>query len=1036
MKSLISWFAENHVASNLLMIFVIVSGILTLFTIRVELFPEVTTDKIVVDVEYRGASPQEIEDSIIKPIEERIASLSGIDRIISTARKGKGTVLVEVMEGWNVQELLEDIKTEVDSIATLPKEAERPIIKRIVIKREVVDLALYGDVDRKTLKYWAERVKDYILSLPGITEVDYFGVFPREIHIEIPEKNLRKYGESLSSIARIIRSESMDLPAGRIKNPHEEYLVRVKGKRYYGEEYETIRLFGERRGGAVYLRDIASVKEELRDIIDYAVFYKGHPAVVVEVFRVGNQNVLEISKKVRKHLPYIRSFLPPSIKLEIMRDRTDILWARIKLLLKNMTYGMILVIIALSLFLHLNLAFWVVWGIPTAFSLAIWLMPYFGLSINMISLFAFILVLGIVVDDAIVIGENIFKYREMGEPRRQAAVKGTFEVATPVISSVLTTIAAFWPLLYGVGSMGKFIRVIPSVVILVLTGSLLEALFVLPSHLMWINIPKKKPVLSERLERFVNKIYKPFIEKAINVKWITLSFLTSGLIVVFSLWIGGRIKFTFFPKVEGNRMVCTLKMPAGTPIEETIKVAKLIEEKGVNAVKEVERKRGLNLLEYSLISAGATLPGHTPGSTISVGSHLASIEIRIVDAEKRPGVTTSRLISMWRKAVGSIPGVDSISFTGEIFSFGKAINIALSHPQEDILLEAVEELKKKLSSIKGIYDVEDSHIEGKEELRFRLKKGAKSLGVSLYDIARAVRSSFYGAEALRFQRGEDEISVLVRLPKEERENLEVLKRIRVRLKNGKGIPLLDVAVPYFSTGYVTLERLNRKRVIYVSADVDEGQITGSEARIMLKKRILPRLSKEYPGLTYSFEGEGREEARTMRALKKEFLLALILIYILIAVPLRSFSQPFIIMLAIPFGIVGAFLGHILLGYQLSILSLFGIVGLSGVVVNDAIILVDAINNLRKDKSTKEAVVEACLRRFRPVMLTTITTFFGLFPMVMEKSIQARFLIPMAISLAFGILFATVITLVFVPIGYMVLEDLKSALKSRKEVRLS
>ncbi len=1033
MRNLVSWFAENHVAANLLMIFVLAAGVLALLTLKVEVFPEVSPDQVLISVEYRGASPREIEDSVVKPIEERIASLSGIERIVSVAREGEARITVEVAKGRDARELLEEIKTEVDGIATLPSEAERPVVKRVVIRSEVLNLALYGQVDRETLKYWTERVKDALLRLPGVTEVEYYGLFPREIHIEIPEKNLRKYGLSLSEVAEIVRREVLDLPAGRLKNAHEEYLVRIKGRRYFGEEYGSVRLLAGEKGGVVYLRDLAEIREELRDSLDYAVFYQGKPAAVIEVFRVGDQSVLAIARTVKRHLPEIRSLLPPALKLEIMRDWTEVLWARIKLLLKNMAYGMVLVTVLLSLFLHLNLAFWVVLGIPISFAFGLWLMPHFGVSLNMVSLFAFILVLGIVVDDAIVVGESIFKHREAGRDRLSAAVEGTLEVATPVIFSVLTTIAAFWPLLYGVGAMGRFMRVIPVVVILVLAGSLLEALFVLPAHLM-ARIPRKRPLLSGHLERFLERIYRPFLLRCLAWRWFTVASLVALLLTVFSLWLGGRLRFSFFPHVEGNRISAVLRMPAGTPFEQTLAVARKIEAAGVQVVRQLEKRYGQRLLEYSLISVGSTISG-PHGGPPEMGSHLAEIEIRLVEAGKRPGISSRELAAAWRRAVGTVPEADSLTFSGELFSFGKPISVALSHPDERVLLSAVETLKRRLSRIKGLHDVEDSHVEGKEELRFRLKPGAQSLGIKLSDVARTVRAAFYGAEALRFQRGEDEISVLVRLPEKERASLEILKHLRIHLPDGRSVPLLEVAEPYFAPGYVKLERLDRRRVIYVRAEVDETKITGSEARRLLRTKVLPELSERYPGLSWAFEGEGREESRTMQELKKEFILALILIYVLIAIPLRSFSQPFIIMLAIPFGIVGAFLGHLLLGHQLSILSLFGIVGLSGVVVNDAIILVDLINRLRAESlPLAEAVVSACFRRFRPVILTTLTTFLGLVPMILEKSLQARFLIPMAISLAFGVLFATVITLILIPACYLILEDLSAIIRSKKRGR--
>ncbi len=1031
MRAIVSWFIQNHVAANLLMIFVLVAGLLTLTTIKVEVFPEVAEDRILIQVEYRGASPQEIEDSVVKPIEEKIASLSGIDRLISLSREGEGRILVEILEGWDARELLDEIKTAVDSLTTLPEEAERPIVKKVVIRGEAINLALYGKVDRTTLKYWTERVRDYLLSLPGITEVEYFGLFPREIHIEVAEDKLRRHGLSLDTIAEIIRRQAFDLPAGRIKNDEEEFLVRIRGKLYQAEDYGAIHLLGGRQGGIIKLRDIAEIKEELRDIVDYAVFYNDQPAAVIEVFRVGEQNVLDVVRTVKENLPALRALLPPEIKLEIMRDRTEILLSRMKLLFKNMSFGIVLVTILLTLFLHANLAFWVMLGIPLSFAFGLWLMPHFGVSLNMISLFAFILVLGIVVDDAIVIGENIFRHREKGADRYSAAVEGTLEVSNPVIFSVLTTMVAFWPLLYGAGAMGKFIRVIPVVVILVLAGSLLEALLILPSHLMHARIPRKRPLLAAPLEGFIQKAYRPFLERALAFRWFTVATLIALLMVVFALWAGGKLRFSFFPRVEGNRLRCVVRMPAGTPFEKTLEMARWIEAQGLKVVKEAEERYGRKLLEYSVVSVGATISG-PHGGPPEMGSHIAGLEIRLIEAEKRPGISTKPLVAAWRKAVGHPPEVDSLSFSGELFSFGKPVEVALSHPDEDLLLSAVEELQSRLARIKGVYDLEDSHVEGKEELRFRLKPEAANLGLTLWDVGRTVRSAFYGAEALRFQRGEDEISVLVRLPEGERRSLATLSRLRIHLPDGREIPLLSVAEPYFAPGYVTLERLNRHRVIYVRAEVNEAEITGSEIRKILKREILPALEERYPGLRYSFEGEGKEEARTMRELKKGFILALILIYTLIAVPLRSFTQPLIIMLAIPFGIVGAFLGHLLLGHQLSILSLFGLVGLSGVVVNDAIILVDYVNRLRsKGRVLREAVLEACMRRFRPVFLTTLTTFFGLTPMIFEKSLQARFLIPMAISLAFGVLFATVITLLLVPCAYLILEDISAIIRPRR-----
>ena len=1034
MKALVSWFAENHVAANLLMLFLLAAGVFTAYHIKVEVFPEVALDVIEVRVEYRGASPDEVEDSVIRPIEERISGLPGIERITSVAMEGLGKVSVEVMRGWDARKLYDDIKVEVDGLITLPEEAERPIVKQVVRRYPVINLALYGEVSERVLKYWAERIKEDLLALPEITEVAYYALRPAEIHIEVSEETLRKYGLSLAEIANVVRASSLDLPAGRIKDPVREILLRARGKRYHASEYADIVVLAREDGAEITLDQLAQLKDEFRDIIDLYAYFQGKRAAVIEVFRIGEQNVLKLSKAVRQALPEIEAQLPEGLKLTIFDDNSEVVKARLFLLIKNMSLGMLLVLFLLGFFLNLRLSFWIMLGIPISFATALWLLPYFGVSINMVSLFAFILVLGIVVDDAIVIGESVFRYREEGLPPLEASIKGTLEVAQPVIFSVLTTIAAFWPLLYGTGMLGKFIRNIPIVVILVLLGSLLEALFVLPAHLAATKgriSPEGRSFLARGLQRLVEGPYLRFLRKVLVFRYATVAFGLAVLLVVLSLWIGGRIKFTFFPRVESDDVECYLTMPAGTPADKTLAVAKHIEKAGIEVIREFEKRYHEPLLEYSLLMLGVHQARHGPKAGVPTqGSHLAQVTLKLVPSEKRKGVSAADIVRAWRKRVGEIPGAEGVLFQSELFSLGKPIEVALSLKDEKELLRLVEEVKKELARFPGVHDIEDSFLPGKAEIRLKLKPGARTLGVTLEDVARSVRHAFYGAEALRIQRGEDEVQVLVRYPEEERVSPWDLTHLRLHLPDGREIPLPEVAELIWGEGYVALTRLDCRRVIRVYAEVDEKITSADRIRQYLKEEYLPRLKQRHPGLYFSLEGEGRRRQEAMADVFKGFFVAQILIFVLLAVPLRSYLQPLLIMFAVPFGIVGAFLGHKIMGYHLSILSFFGIVGLSGVVVNDSLILVDLVNQLRRQgKEAFEAVLEGATRRFRPIILTTLTTFVGLMPMIFEKSLQARALIPMAISLGFGVLFATFITLVLVPCGYLILEDLRRFVRS-------
>jgi len=1033
MRRLIAWFTENHVAANLLMVFVLLAGLLTAIHSKVEIFPETSADRVTVTVLYPGASPAEVEDGVLRKIEDAVSGLDGVKEVNAYASEGRAIVEIEAVKGWDLDKLFDDVKSEVNRITTLPEGAERPVIRKFVFKAPVLNVAVYGSAPIHVLKDYAERIRDGITALPDVTQAEVFGVSNPEIVIEVPERNLRKYNLTLAQVAEMVRRWSIDLGGGEIREGAGYILLRAKGRRYRASGYRDMVILSRPDGAEVKLSDIATIRDTFEEPERVSRF-NGQPSVGILVYRIGGENALTVASEVKEYIEGLRNTLPPGVNVDIFGDRSEILKARLMLLLKNMAYGMVLVIIVLGLFLNRRLSFWITLGIPTAFAFGLYLLPFYNVSINMISLFAFIMVLGIVVDDAIVVGESIFRKREEGMPPFQSAVEGTMEVAIPVIFAVLTTIAAFWPLLLGTGVMGKVIKNIPIVVIAVLTGSLIEALLILPGHLARSRLPsrrgRKERFVSSLLEGFVEGPFRRFLAFALRWRYMTVATGIFILLVSIGLWAGGRIKFTFFPKVESDRMICEVTMPPGTPYSETLKVIKRVESSAIDAAREAEGMRGDHsepLIRYTYSIIGSQIPmGHrSTTSPLPSGSHVGQVIVQLIGSEKRRGVSTSMVTNIWREKVGEIRGAESVRFYSELFSAGKAVSFDLTMHDDVALHRAVEDLKEELRKYPGVYDIDDSYIPGKEEIRISLKPSARSLGISLSDLAHQVRDAFYGAEALRIQRGVDEVKVLVRYPDEERRRLESLLDMDIRTPDGREVPFSEVATLKRSRGYVTITRRDRKRIVTVSAEVNEDIMNANELREEMLRNVLPRLRERYPGLMYRLAGEGKEQKESMADVMRGFVLALVLIYTLIAIPLRSFGQPVVIMSAIPFGIIGAIFGHMVMGINLSIMSMFGIVGLSGVVVNDSLILFAEINRLRREGlETFDAILRGTSVRFRPVLLTTLTTFAGLIPIIMERSVQARFLIPMALTLASGVLFATMITLVLVPCGYRIMEDMK------------
>ncbi|MBU8921635.1 MAG: efflux RND transporter permease subunit [Bacteroidales bacterium] len=1032
MKGMIKWFAENHVAANLLMVFLLLAGFLTAQSVKIETFPEFSLDMISISMEYPGASPEEVEEAIVRRIEENIAGLAGIDRITSAARESFGTVTIEVIDGWDIETLVNDVKAEVDRIRTFPNEAEKPVIRQVIRKSQVINLALFGDAPEWTIKNLAEKIKDDLTTMPGITLVELFGVKRGEIHIDISESTLRRYGLTLDQVAAAVTRESLDLPAGSIKSKDGTLMIRTKGRRYYASEYSDITIIRNPDGSKVTLGQLADLSDGFEDT-ELTLSTRGKPAVFIEIYRVADQSALGVATSVKEYIASIRDDLPEGIEISFFNDASKILKDRLSLLIRNMALGLILVIVILGLFLNPKLAFWVTLGIPISFATGLWLLPFFGVSINLISLFAFILILGIVVDDAIVIGENIYRKRENGLSGIQGAVDGAVQVSRPVIFAVLTTVAAFYPLLMIPGVRGKFMKNIPIVVILVLVGSLVEALFILPGHLARSKFSgtdheKDNRILAftdKALKRFIKGPYDNFLKLCLKWRYVVVAIGIFTLITTASLFTSGRMKFSLFPKIEADNLVCSIVMPSSTPVEKTEEVLDYIENCAIEALKEVDESRpehkSVMKEYYSLI--GVHMGGMGPGGASTSGGHLAQVHIQLLEGEERD-YQASKLAQAWRKKVGIIPEAESVTFIGQLRAMDSPVEVHLSSDNHEALLEAVEAMKKELGEFPGITDINDDFMPGKDELQLRLKPEARSLGLTLSDLARQVRSAFYGSEALRLQRGIDEVKVLVRYPDKERKTLDSIDRMRIRIPGQVEVPFNQVAEVELKQGYATINRTDRRRVIAVTADIDEAQANASVVNGELEASILPEIRHQYPEVRFMIEGAGRRDKEFMDSVLKSFIIALFIIYALLAIPFKSFAQPAIVMVAIPFGIVGAIFGHIIMGFDISMMSLFGIVGLSGVVVNDSLVLIEATNRLRGNGKTHfEAITSAGKLRFRAIILTSITTFGGLIPMLLERSLQAKFLIPMAAGLGYGVLFGTVITLLLIPCLYLILEDL-------------
>jgi len=1032
----IAWMAQNPVAANLIMVFLLIGGIVMGSRVKQEVFPETELDMVAISVPYPGASPAEVEQGIVLAVEEAVRGIDGVKRVVATASEGRGYVTTELEVDADKEKALADIKSAVDRITSLPKEAERPIVSLLTNRSEVLSVVVYGQQDLGVLRNLAEQARDQFLTDRRITQVDLAGAPPREISIEVPREQLRIHGLTLDAIAQKVAQTSLQMPGGGVKTAAGEVLVRTNERREDERGFSDIPMITGPAGTEVRLGEIAQVRKEFAET-DESASFDGMPAIMIRVYRIGEQKPLEVAAAVREQSEKVANFLPAGVKIAQWRDMSEIYAQRVDLLMRNAYLGLALVMICLGLFLELRVAFWVTMGIPISFMGALMLMPTLDVSVNMITLFAFIIVLGMVVDDAVVVGENIFERTQRGESYLEAAIGGAKDVGVPVVFSVLTTVAAFTPLFFVPGFSGKLFSVIPVIVISVLVISLFESLFILPAHLGHLKKPSETGVygwvhrqqqkITRGLERFIDRWYKPLVRAALRWRYLTLAVGVATLIVALGFVRAGLIGFRFFPAIDGDVVTASIELPYGASVAETKKVQRrvleaaqaLVEEHGGDPIK-----RGL----FAQIGSRGPVMGPGGPGNQSTGGHLANVQLYFVPSDQRD-FESSAFAAEWRERVGPVVEAKSVQYTFNMGpSAGRPVDVEISHSDDVVLEQAAADVVAALRGYSGVTDVENGVALGKPQLDLTLRPEAVSLGLSATDIARQVRGAFYGSEALRQQDGRNEVRVLVRLPDAERRNENDIADLLIRTSQGGEIPLREAAEIKRGRSWPSIERADGRRIIHVTADLREGETTPALVLGKLTEDVLSALPDKYPGLSWGFGGENRAQRESLDSLKAGALLALMAIYMLLAVPFRSYIQPIIVMGAIPFGLVGAIGGHVLLGLELSIMSMMGMVALSGVVVNDSLVMVDAANefHLRRGMSHFEAVAAAGARRFRPIMLTSITTFFGLAPMILETSVQAKFLVPMAVSLGFGVMFATVVTLFIVPALYLAVEDTKNA----------
>ncbi|WP_390594093.1 efflux RND transporter permease subunit [Simiduia litorea] len=1022
-KGLIAWFARNTVAANLLMFFIIIGGVISAFSIRQQMFPEIEIDWLQVQIFYPGAAPKEVEEGITLKVEEAFKGLQGLERVITYSRRGMSQAYIKVAKGYDPQVVLDEVKSEVDSISSFPAGIERPRVERFKYKQEVLYLSLYGNLTPTQLKDLGKRIHEEIQVLPSVSISEYYSGLGYEIGIEVSKDKLREYNLTFQDIAQAIRNESSNMSAGQIKAADGYISLRVENQAYRGYQYERIPLITLHDGTVIKVADVATVHDGFEDGIQYSKF-NGMNSVAFFIGATRDQSITSVANVVKQYVADKEKQLPDGVHLETWVDFTYYLQGRLDMMVSNMKMGAVLVFLLLALFLRVRLAFWVMLGLPISFLGALMLMPmeWVGITINVASLFGFILVLGVVVDDAIVIGESAYQEVEDKGQTIENVIRGAQRVAMPATFGVLTTVAAFMPMLLADGPSKGFSIAIGGVVILCLLFSLVESKLILPAHLAHMKQRPHNPKnpfhwarshIDSGLKYFIANVYRPGLEKMLHYRYVVLMTFFGIFLISLGLFSTGLIRFIGTPKVPSDFPDINIEMQVSASEQSTLDAALAVEK----MLKDVDAKINAEHGQSMIKSMHVDLQSRTS----------ARIMTMLVDPEIRP-IDTFELAAMWRAAMPALPGVKSLTIQDNLMGNDRDdgdISFRLEGANEAELVLAIIDLRDKLSSLVGVGDINDSRRQQTQEVQLELKPLAYSMGLTLADVARQVGFSFYGIEAQRILRNGEEIRVMVRYPEDQRNAIGLVETTLIRAPNGADVPLAEVASFNIVNAASEIRHENGKRSINIWASVDATQAEPQKIAAEIRDEFLPAMLKNYPSVSSSLSGRVQEEMEDQAKFIRNIVLSLVVVYALLAIPLRSYLQPFMIMSVIPFGLIGAMIGHLVLGMDMSMLSLFGLTAVAGVVVNDSLVMVDYVNGARREGTRLwDAVLDAGCRRFRAIILTSLTTFIGVVPILLETSMQAKIVIPMAVSLAFGVLFATVITLIMIPCLYVAGGDIR------------
>ncbi|HCY87479.1 MAG TPA: hypothetical protein DHV36_20260, partial [Desulfobacteraceae bacterium] len=1038
--NLIKAFAKNPVFANLAMVVFLMAGLLAGSVMVREDMPEMELDTIVISVSYPGADPEEVEEGVVRKVEDAIDGLEGIDEYTSTASEGAASTTITVTDGYDADRLLDRVRNEVDSISSFPDDAEKPSVVRPSIQKAVMGLGLVSDMDEARRKEWADTIQKEIMRLPGVSQVNLSGTRAYEISVEISQDTLHKYALSIRDVADIIAENSLNQSGGTLRTSAGDIRLRTIGRKYTGQELGNIKIISEPDGRTLYLRDIAEIKDRFTQD-NLSVRANGRPAVLLNVL-AGEEDTIRIADQVRKFQEETNEKMPGGSQILILSDNTESTRSNLSTLYANAAMGLVLVFILLWLFMDTRVSFWAGMGIPISLLGGLAIVHFSGISLNKITLFGLIMVLGIVADDAIVVGESIYYHRKNGEAPLDAVVKGVSEVGLPVLAAIFTTVVAFFPLYHIDGMMGKFIVALPTAVIACLLVSLVECMVMLPAHLSTLSeltdTPKKENPVRAMIRRFhdrsvagmeyaAQKVYLPLLKVCVRYRYFFASLCFTVLLLCTGLVSGGFIKFNVFPKQASDIIVATVEFPEGTPFAVTEAAVNRLETAARKAAKSFVTLTGEPLIENTLATVGQGAGG-TEGRSDNSSPYKGGVRVSLIDPGDS-GVHSDDFITAWEAATGTIPGTQSLDYTASNSGPpGAPVEICLQGQSLNQMSDAADLIMARLKTIDGVSQVYSDNAPGKNELKFTIRPEAEYLGVSLSDLATQIYTAYYGAKALEIQRDNDEVKVYVRLSEAERATRDSIGELLIKTDEGAWIPLETVADLSLEPGYSTITRKDGLRQIMVSAKVDTAKVVAGEVIGELNRSVFQEIERDYPGMRMVLEGDAKRSAESFGSLYIWIPISIMGMYAIIATMFRSYVQPFLILTTIPFGLVGAVLGHFIMGHMLSLLSIFGMVALAGVVVNDAIVLIERINmNLEEGMSFFESIYQGGVRRFRAVMLTSISTVGGLLPLILETSQHARQLIPMGISLAFGVAFATVLTLVLLPCLFAIVNDIRYAL---------